>query len=283
MISPWIDRAMPDDAYHARPELSSTGARRLLPPNVPALYRWEQDHPTPPTPAMVEGKAIHRLLLGVGADIELANYPSFRTAEAQQWRDSVEAEGRIPMLTGGKPWATVCGMRDSLHAHPAFKSLFDPERGDAEASLFWTDTETGIGCRARFDFLPHQVDGRRLVIPDLKKSLHVDPGTFARDCATYGYPQQAAWYLDAARALDLDPSPAFVFVTIQPVPPYLVAVHQLAPADVAIADDRNRLARRIFARCTEADHWPGWEGVQQISMPTYWRIESEELTESEAS
>lgn len=272
---------LPEERYHEHPALSSTGARRLLPPSTPAQFDWERRNPTEPTEAMVEGKAVHRLLLGTGSDIELADYPDFRSAEARAWRDDVKADGRVPMLKNGNQWATVQAMRDSLHAHPAFRNLFNPNRGDSEVSLFWTDPETGIDCRARFDFLPHAVDGRRLVIPDLKKSEDVDPAGFARHCARYGYPQQAAWYVDAAKALDLDPAPAFVFVAISPNPPYLPAIHELTPDDLAAGASRNAVARRIFARCTETGHWPGWERVNRIQMPTYWRIETEELTTGE--
>ncbi len=274
--------AMPEADYHAHPALSSTGARRLLHPGCPALFDHERRHPMTPTKAMMEGRATHREVLGIGSTIELGDYPDFRTKEAQEWRDAVEATGSVPMLRDGKAWRNVRGMRDALRAHPIFPRLFDPERGDAEASAFWADPETGIECRARFDFLPHRQEGNRLVIPDYKRAEKVDPDGFARSAATYGYPMQADWYLTAAKALGLDADPAFVFVTQMPEPPYLVAVHQVPPDDMVLAAGRNRVARRTFAQCTESGEWPGWPGVNQLDMPTYWRIQSDAiLSESE--
>jgi hypothetical protein len=44
---------MSADEYHARPELSSSGARKLLPPHTPAQFAYERRHPQAPTDEMV--------------------------------------------------------------------------------------------------------------------------------------------------------------------------------------------------------------------------------------
>lgn len=91
-MSAAITRDMPEDDYHADLSLSSTGARRLL--DCPARYRWEADHPTPPTDAMKFGKAVHRHLLGTGAEIAVSDeWADFRTKAAQEWKAKVEATG----------------------------------------------------------------------------------------------------------------------------------------------------------------------------------------------
>jgi len=269
---------MPEADYHTHPALSSTGARRMLRPGCPALFDFERRNPREATQAMKLGRAAHRETLGVGSDIVLGDWPDFRTKAAQEWRDEAEAAGLIPLLRDGKQWQHVRGMRDALHAHPLFGRLFDPERGHAEVSAFWTDDETGVECRARFDFLPDPVDGRRLVIPDYKKTADPEPGAFARDAAKYGYPMQADWYLRGAQALGLGTSPAFVFATQSADPPYLVSVVQLSRQDLILASHRNRIALHTFKACTEADRWPGYgETVHTLDMPAYWRNESESL------
>ena len=57
---------MPAADYHAHPALSSTQARALL--SSPAQYRWQREHPRPPTREMELGTCVHSLLLGVGQD-----------------------------------------------------------------------------------------------------------------------------------------------------------------------------------------------------------------------
>ena len=271
---------LPEADYHAHPALSSTGARRLLRPGCPALFDWERQHPRPATEAMKLGRAAHREVLGVGSDFALTDkWDNFRTDAAREWRDQAEVDGLIPMLTNSSKWERVQGMKTALLAHASYRRLFDPERGHAEASAFWVDDETGVDCRARFDFLPDPIKGRRLVIADYKKVTDPDPGAFARDAATYGYPMQADWYLRGARALKLDPDPQFVFVAQSDQPPYLVSVTYLTSADLQLAHHRNRIALHTFKGCSERGEWPGYDAVTALPMPTYWRIESEDLIE----
>jgi len=269
---------LPEGEYHAHPALSSSGARKLLPPSTPARFHYERQHPKPATEAMILGKAAHRLALGTGARIEVADYPDFRTKEAQAWRDSVLAADAVPLLAGSDKWHRVKGMKAALEADPIYRKLFDPERGTPEVSLFWDEGD--VPCRARFDFLPHQADGRRLVIPDYKtttKSAH--PIEFARAAAEYSYPQQDDFYRRAARAL-LDPDPAFVFVVQETNPPYFVSFVQVRPDDQQLAEGMNGVALRIFAECTAAGQWPSYgTQVHQLDMPTWWRIQSENLIE----
>ena len=226
------------------------------------------------------GRAAHREVLGVGSDFALTDkWDNFRTDAAREWRDQAEVDGLIPMLTNSSKWERVQGMKTALLAHASYRRLFDPERGHAEASAFWVDDETGVDCRARFDFLPDPIKGRRLVIADYKKTTDPDPGAFARDAATYGYPMQADWYLRGARALKLDPDPQFVFVAQSDQPPYLVSVTYLTSADLQLAHHRNRIALHTFKGCSERGEWPGYGAVTALPMPTYWRIESEDLIE----
>ena len=56
---------MTDIEYHSRPELSSTGARRLL--DSPARYRYWADHQEPTRAVFDLGTAAHTKILGTGA------------------------------------------------------------------------------------------------------------------------------------------------------------------------------------------------------------------------
>ena len=280
-MKPQIVHGMPHTDYLTHPGLSSTGARRLLPPSCPALFRWEQLHPSPPTPAMRVGSAVHREVLGTGTEIEVSDeWPNYRMRDAQEWRDSVTAAGRIPMLA--HEYAPVKAMKTALHADPVFRGLFDPDRGDAEASLFWTDAETGIDCRARLDFLPHPVKGRRLVIPDYKTCRSAEPAAFGRSAAELGYALQADFYLRAAVANGLDRAPAFVFVAQEKAPPYLVQPVQL-PRDVMdLAHLMNSAALRRYATCLETDTWPGYApGVAEAPIPAWWSRTVEDFLDAE--
>ena len=277
-----IVHSLPEADYHAHPALSSTGARKLLPPSCPAKFDYERRHPRVPTRAMREGHAAHRMILGVGVEVvPVVGYDDWRTKAAQDQRKEIEAAGSVALLEHDV--RRLMAMRDALMRHPIAGRLFDPDRGEPEASLLWVDDETGVECRGRLDFLPNPVDGRRLIIPDYKRSESALPTGvgFPKSAANYGYPMQADWYLRGARALKLDPDPQFVFVAQSDQPPYLVSVTYLTSADLQLAHHRNRIALHTFKGCSERGEWPGYDAVTALPMPTYWRIESETLLESE--
>ena len=91
-----------EDVYHADPvpggSLSSSGARKLLPPSCPARFRHERDHPPASTPSMERGTAAHRLVLGTGAEIVQVDAADWRTKAAQDERDKARADGKVPLL-----------------------------------------------------------------------------------------------------------------------------------------------------------------------------------------
>ena len=74
---------MPAETYHADPvpagSLSSTGARRILPPGCPALFRYEQQNGTGHRPEFDFGTAAHKLVLGVGPKLKRINAKDWRT------------------------------------------------------------------------------------------------------------------------------------------------------------------------------------------------------------
>lgn len=141
---------IPDAEYHRDPveggSLSSTGARRLLAPSCPAKFRWYQQHPEIKTEYDF-GHAAHRAVLGIGAEIAVFGYDSWRTKAAKADKEAARAAGLVPML---EPDAEiVAAMADVLRAHEVAGRLFQPGRGVAEQTLVWRDRATGIMRRAR--------------------------------------------------------------------------------------------------------------------------------------
>ena len=89
---------LPDPEYHAHPALSSSGARKLLPPSCPARFKWERDNPPPSRPALDIGSAAHKQVLGVGADIVVVEADDWKTKAAQETRKAAYAAVQIPLL-----------------------------------------------------------------------------------------------------------------------------------------------------------------------------------------
>lgn len=270
---------IPEDVYHADPipggSLSSSGARRLLPPSCPALFRYEQLNPPGPKKTFDIGTAAHKLVLGSGPELVRIDADEWRTNAIKDEVAAVRARGAVPL----KPaeYQMVHEMADAIRRHPVASALFDPGAGRAEQTLIWQDGQTGVWCRARLDWLPNP-DRARLIIPDYKTCRSAAPAAIARSVAEHGYHQQDDWYRTGARTLGLaDDDAAFVFVFQAKEPPYLVTVVEVDADSRAVAAERNRNALQLYADCVEADYWPGYsDEITLITLPAWAARISEE-------
>lgn len=262
------------DTYHADPvaggSLSSSGARRLLPPSCPARYRWEAENPPPTRPHFDIGHAAHRLVLGDGPDLVVIDAPDWRTKAAKEARAAAHEAGQVPLLAAD--YDQVQAMADAIRAHPVASKLFVPGTGQPEQALIWRDDPTGIMRRALLDWLPNTLSPTgRLIIPDYKTARSADPDTLAKAVHTYGYHQQAAWYGAGVQALGLADDWAFLFVCQEKDPPYLVTIVELDHVALRIGDLLNRRALNTYAACVESGRWPGYadDRVALLSLPPW--------------
>ncbi|MFC9973620.1 PD-(D/E)XK nuclease-like domain-containing protein [Spirillospora sp. NPDC127200] len=260
---------IPADLYHADPvpggSLSSSGARRLL-KTCPARFKYEQDHPAPPTDAMELGTAAHREVLGVGADIEEIKAKDWRTTRAKDEAAIAREAGKVPLLT--RDAERVRAMAAALREHEIAATLLNPAYGKPEQAIFWQDAPTKIWRRALLDLLPDVEPGGRMYLADYKTAQSADLEAISKAIETYGYNAQGAWYDDAVRALGLADDVAFFLVVQETVAPFLVSVVQLDQLALEAGRHDNRKAIELYARCRKTNTWPPYvEGVAPVGLP----------------
>ncbi|WP_327029737.1 PD-(D/E)XK nuclease-like domain-containing protein [Micromonospora sp. NBC_01740] len=263
VTEPGIYPDMPEDVYHADPvpggSLSSSGARKLVPPKTPAHYRHDVDNPPPSREDFDLGKAFHTRVLGVGAAIVVVDAKTWQTKAAREARAEAYAASQVPLLVHQAE--QVDAMAAAVRRHPLAAALLS--KGQPEQSLFWTDERTGIWRRARLDWL------RTDAIVDLKSCESADEEHVAKAIARYGYHAQADYYLDGARTLGLGDLP-FLFVFVEKAPPHLVHVVQLGADELAAGRHLNNKAIDLFAECQRTGEWPGYPAdITTISLPPY--------------
>jgi hypothetical protein len=274
---------MAADIYHSDPvpggSLSSTGARRILPPGCPALFAHEREHGEQNRPQFDLGTAAHKMVLGVGPTITKVDTRDWRTKAAQEARDAAHAEGAVPLLTAD--YERVTGMAAALRRNDIAMALLNPDYGKPEQAIFWQDTETDVWRRALIDWLPDLGTGRPIVV-DYKSTVSAERDAIRKSVARYGYHQQDPWYLDAVEAIGYPPDTAFVFLFQEKTPPYLITPVQLRDSARAIGRDRNCRAIEIYRDCTETGIWPGHatdddSGFAYIGLPVW--VEREHFEE----
>ncbi|MFT4088280.1 MAG: PD-(D/E)XK nuclease-like domain-containing protein [Gordonia sp. (in: high G+C Gram-positive bacteria)] len=264
-FTPGLYRGVSDVDYHGDTgSLSSSGARTILAPSSPYLYRDGIDHPSAPTAAMELGTAVHTMVLGAGTPIVEIPFTDLRTKAAKEAVAEAKANGQAPL----KPaeYRKVKRIADAVRQHPGAAALL--ESGEPESSIWWEDPATGLTLRARPDFLP-DLPGRTIIV-DLKTSQSANPASFAKSAATFGYHVQQAWYCDGVREVGLDPDAAFVFIVVDTNPPHPVSLIQLPPAAQQLGADRMRVAVDLYAECRATNRWPSFgNDIHTIDLPQW--------------
>lgn len=263
---------MPPEEYHAHPALSSSAIRRLMPPSVPALFRYWQTHEMPTTRSMDKGSIAHTYVLTEGEVVGEVDAPDYRTKAAREERDAVRASGRIPLLKHEHD--TVKAMAAEIRRNKLAMAILDPSKGRPEVSLFWDEEPDDDGlvvpCRARIDWLRVPTVGRVTGL-DYKTCTDVSRAGIEKSVARYSYDVQEHHYERGALRTGVAAADfTFLFLFQDTNPPYLCHVVQLPPEWKALAERRWKAALDLYRRCVAADEWPGYgDEITELSMPRW--------------
>lgn len=247
--------------YHAHPALGSSRLREIIksPAHFHANLRRE-------TEALALGSLVHTLVLEPGAfDERYVVTPKIdgRTKEGKAAKAALASDPRIAVDLDTMAEADACAV--SIMGHVVYRQIRDAQ---VEHTVFWTDAETGIECKARFD-----VVGPWLV--DLKTTRDASPKGFQRAIATYGYHIQAAHYMAGAIANGMEPR-GFLFACVETSPPYLAAGYVLGNPSLEQGESERKEALATYAKCLSEDRWPGYNNdrIEVIDLPA-WAQRSE--------
>jgi hypothetical protein len=261
---------IPDVDYHADPvaggSLSSTVARKMLPPSCPALALWAATHPEFKD-AYDLGSATHRLILGAGQELIEVDADSWRSPKTRAQRDEARARGAVALLSHDLRKAEA--MAKAVHEHPVASALLAPGTGHPERTVVWADPETGVWCRAMLDWFPTDDGWVEPIAVDVKTTDSAASAAIAKTVANYGYQQQRDFYGRGLASAGLVDVP-FLFVFVEKDPPHLVRVVELDSAAEADGHTRNARALRLWAACRETGIWPGYgDDIELIGLPRW--------------
>ncbi len=141
--------------------------------------------------------------------------------------------------------------------------------GRAEVSAFWNDTETGVLCKCRPDWV-YPVADTGAILLDVKTYSDASPDEFRRQVARKAYHKQAAFYTDGyAQAARTDVL-AFVFLAVETEYPYAASAVMLDEQSIDQGRYEYRTNVYTYARCIESGIWPGYStGIETVSLPNW--------------
>lgn len=257
LIGPGIYFDISNEDYHSGPGISKSGLDLIN--QCPSLYQWSKNAPrdSERTEAVDFGTALHAWLLE--PDEFASRYivaPDFdrRTnigkADEAEFLEEARQQGKIAIQSDDYRKLSI--MRDSVMAHPVAKLLFDIE-GSNEASIYWTDSETGELCRIRPDRMVN-INGRPTIV-DLKKIEGID--RMRRHVNEFRYHVQDAMYCEGYEAhFNQRPDFWFLFVSSSAsAGAYKVGVFQLSHEYKLEGYESYRRNLNLYHHCNKNNDW----------------------------
>ncbi|MBA3031615.1 MAG: PD-(D/E)XK nuclease-like domain-containing protein [Gammaproteobacteria bacterium] len=299
--------SMSSEQYHSNKEaVGHSGLVKLM--RSPAHYQEYVANPPEPTPAMAFGTALHMAVLEPaefssvysvfdesrleGTLQSLDDYKSAAEAlsikvgkmKKDEIKDAIKVadvdsrfmfrEDAIARLYGGKqilqPTAmlSIQSIQASISRHTGAARLLST--GLAEMSGFWMDSETGIPCKCRPDWLVMAGEMTTGIV-DVKSCCDASAEGFARVIATMGYDLQAAYYQDGIKALTGRTLP-FHFIAVEKDAPFATAVYKASDEMIEVGRAKYRGALQLLKWCRENDQWPAYQPsgvIEEIDLPRW--------------
>lgn len=277
---------MPMDEYHTRAiGIASAGALKLVRRSLAHYAHWARTPFDRRSRALDFGKVYHAYVLEPETFRDQysilptwaprrptekqreAKRPSFATMKAIAFYDEWDAAnaGKTPVTAAD--YQKVQDMRAALDDEDMVGEL--PKliltEGRREVSYRWIDKDTGLPCRARFDYI-HDAMAYGL---DLKSCMDGTEAGFTRAIVKNEYHISQAHYLAGAHALNR-PLKNYLFLSQETEPPYVATVNQVGVTFEELGFSQWQAAMARLAHGVKTGKFPGYStGIRTLEAPAY--------------
>lgn len=275
-MKPRIELNLPNDEYHAMPELSSSQIKDVLrtPAHFYAKHMAVDKKTNAPTPNMLLGTVVHSLLLEPDRfDSEYVISQKFdrRTKLGKVDAAEFEAVNADKVVIDEAIYSEAKQITAQLAKHSVSKLLRLPDM-IAEASIFYSDEATGLDCRIRPDFhLPPCDAFPNGLIVDLKTTDNASYHSFNRTIINFGYHISAAMYCDGFMAYyKTTEPPPFIWLIGERDAPYAVIAYQPNFETMQKGYEKFSEAMQLINECMQTNDWYGYPtDILDINLPAW--------------
>jgi len=266
-----IHTGISNEEYHAGSAISKSGLDLVA---RSPLHYWAANldpnrEPREETPAMAFGTAVHTAILEPETYRDryvVMPKVDRRTKEGKAIAEAFEAQAaqNNAQLISQIDDEKIDRIMHSVHDHPVAKKLL--ATGIAEVSAYWTDSETGVECRVRPDWLIADP----LAIVDVKTTQDGSLEGFRSSSWKWRYHTQAAFYLDGIAAATGERPDSFMFLVVEKDAPFAVSVFYADPEFLIAGREEYRRCLRIYAECLASGKWPGYStDIRAVGLPKW--------------
>jgi hypothetical protein len=272
-----------DELYHSDSSHVSASGLKILrqsPAHFWAKYRDPSRERQKETDALRVGKAVHCASLEPAKFeqryVRMDDAIDLRTKAAREYRDGLIAAGLSPLKA--EEFDKVVRMASIIRQHPYWSAWLTG--GEPEYLITWEDSETGVKCKMRADYLLTPEQGAQIglasgLISDLKSTVDARLHSFQRDAWKMGYHIQAAFYRRGYQA-HFGTLPPFVFFAAEKEFPCASIPYPASDDFLRMGDDEVSRQLRIYAECNATDTWPAYPQEAVWLEPPAWALRDEE-------
>ena len=266
---------MTEKEYRSHPAISRSELWKIS--ESPLKFKYYKDNPPPPTPSLVFGQILHKLVLqpeSFAEEFDVIPEVDRRTKEGKQKYD--EFIGNLGERTAITPdeFVKATEMSQAIMAEPLAKKLLSG--GEKEKVFFWNDDLTGEQCKCRVDCI--NTSFSQPIIVDIKTTGDASSEGFMKSAINYGYDFQSAMYTDGVKH-NISQQPIFVFIAVEKEPPYAVNIFRADEIFMRRGYDLFREYIGIYHDCRMTGNWYGYMGkyeiINNLSLPLWLAKEYE--------
>lgn len=256
-----------NDEYHSSLGISRSGLTKII--DAPIYYKaaYIDKKGSIQTNAMIIGNALHTKVL----EPELFNSQYYCLSKIDRRTTDGKAEyAKALAMSNGKTLIKSEDMDLIEVLSYSIKNNNDAiglmENTLHEKSLYWTDDETGILCKARPDFM--FLSERISYVGDIKTTKNASPFNFQKDMFNYGYHIQAAMIAEGLKQIKGIIVEDFYYVVVEKAEPYVTAIYKINSEALEHGHKKFREGLTLLKKCQETNEWPSYP-IQDLGLPSY--------------
>jgi len=269
-VQPGIYPDLDIKRYHSSGGISKTGLCKL--DRSPRTYRDFIDNPgkSRQNKSLHTGSIFHIAMEGAFEE-ECRVGPEVGDKRSKEWKEFVKAHPGKICVTPDE-FRQVVLMREAMYEYgPAREALGKP--GRFEVSYYWIDSDTGLLCKCR----PDWISANQLTIIDFKTAADATEEGFVRSAGRLHYHVSAAMTVDGVHGTTGILPERYIFLVIEPHPPYLTAAYEATADDLAEGREFIRRNLSLLKQCEATGNWPGLkEEIRPLDVRRFMRRQREE-------